>query len=126
VDGSGMAYLAGETWSADFPTTPLAYDGSLTGGQDAFVTQFISDGSGLLYSTYLGGSDWDHGFSIGVDGLAHIYVAGETGSTDFPSTTLAYDTSHNGNYDIFVTKLVATSSNVWPFTLYLPTIKLNL
>ncbi len=105
VDGSGVAYLVGETWSSDFPTTTLPFDGSLTGGQDAFMTQLAADGTSLLTSSYLGGSDWDHGFGIAADGLGHVYVTGETRSTDFPTSTLAYDTSHNGNYDIFVTKL---------------------
>lgn len=105
VDGSGVAYVTGETWSADFPTTTLAFDKALTGDQDAFVTQLNRDGSDLLYSSYLGGSDWDHGFSIGADGLAHVYVTGETRSPDFPISPLAYDDSHNSNYDIFVTKL---------------------
>jgi len=126
VDGSGVAYVTGETWSADFPTTTQAFDGSLTGGQDAFVTQVMSNGSSLLYSTYLGGSDWDHGFSIGADGLAHVYVTGGTRSTDFPTTTLAYDTSHHSDYDIFVTKLrVAESVVPLQFTLYLPAINRN-
>jgi len=126
VDGSSVAYVTGETWSADFPTTTQAFDSSLTGGQDAFVTQLMSDGSSLLYSTYLGGSDWDHGFSIGADGLAHVYVTGETRSTDFPTTTLAYDTSHNANYDIFVTKLGVVETAVpLQSTLYLPAINRN-
>ena len=105
VDGSGVAYLVGETWSSNFPTTTLSLDGSLSGGQDAFVTQISTDGSELLTSSYLGGSDWDHGFGIAADGLGHVYVTGETRSDDFPISPSAYDSSHNGNYDIFATKL---------------------
>ena len=119
VDSTGTAYVVGETWSSDFPTTTLAFDGSLTGGQDAFVTQLTSDGSDLLDSTYLGGSDWDHGLGIAANHLGHVYVTGETRSADFPTTNLAYDTSHNGNYDIFVTKLqmVATAVPLQSLTL---------
>ena len=117
VDGNGVAYLVGETWSSDFPTTTLALDGSLTGGQDAFVAQLATNGTNLLTSSYLGGSDWDHGFGIAADGLGHVYVTGETRSADFPISPSAYDNSHNGNYDIFVTKLRVVQAN---FPAYLP------
>jgi hypothetical protein len=122
VDSNGVAYMTGETWSADFPTTTLAFDGSLTGGQDTYIAQLNSTGSDLLYSTYLGGSDWDHGFAISTDGLGYAYVTGETRSTDFPTTTLAYDTSHNASYDIFVTKLEMVIPSNTKTTVYLPAI----
>jgi hypothetical protein len=121
VDSNGTAYVTGETWSADFPTTTLAFDSSLSGGQDAFISQYNYSGSSLLYSSYLGGSDWDHGFSVGADGLGYVMITGETRSADFPISPLAYDPSHNSGYDVFVSKLSVVGTAV-PLKLYLPAV----
>ena len=59
----------------------------------------------LVYSTYLGGSGEERGLGIAVDGAGNAYVTGYTGSTDFPATPGAYDTTYNGGYDGFVAKL---------------------
>ena len=107
VDTNGNAYITGNTWSTDFPTTVGAFDVSYSGGDhDAFATKLLPDGSALAYSTLLGGSDKDHGNSIAVDINGNAYVTGASNSADFPTTTGAFDTSHNGNYDAFVTKLL--------------------
>lgn len=109
VDGSGNAYITGYTDASDFPTTTGAYDTSHNGDDDIFVTKIDPAGNGtndLLYSTFLGGSgDYNCGEGIAVDGSGYAYVTGTTNSTDFPTTTDAYDTSHNGDYDIFVTRI---------------------
>jgi hypothetical protein len=112
VDASGSAYLTGATDSADFPTTPDAFDRSFNGGlSDAFVTKLASNGASLVYSTFLGGSTNDYGVGIAVDTSGGAYVAGTTGSADFPTTPGAFDRSFNGpfasltGFDIFVTKL---------------------
>ncbi|MCK6469134.1 MAG: SBBP repeat-containing protein [Candidatus Brocadia sinica] len=60
VDGSGNAYVAGYTNSTNFPTVS-PYDGSFNGIDDVFVTKLDASGSGLVYSTYLGGSSYDYG-----------------------------------------------------------------
>jgi hypothetical protein len=62
VDGSGSAYVTGITASADFPTTPGAFDDTYHGGSwwgDAFVAKFNSTGDTLVYATYLGGTSWN-------------------------------------------------------------------
>src|SRR5439155_3430522 len=64
VDGAGNAYVTGLTASTDFPTTVGAFDTSANGGGDAFVTKLNPLGTGLLYSTYLGGSGGDEGLGI--------------------------------------------------------------
>jgi hypothetical protein len=114
VDAGGNAYVTGSTQSADFPVTPDAFQGTDGGGvctpgsvscPDAFVTKLNADGSRLLYSTYLGGSDIDEGFGIALDAARAVYVAGTTISTDFPTTIRAVQRSPAGGNDGFVAKL---------------------
>jgi hypothetical protein len=106
VDGAGNAYVTGETISADFPTTPGAFDTTASSIYSAFVSKLDPTGSSLVYSTYLGGSGtFDHGNAIAVDGTGNAYVSGSTSSTNFPVTAGAFDTTQNGDDDAFVTKL---------------------
>ncbi len=81
------------------------------GGDDAFVTKLSSSGNSLIYSTYLGGSSNDGGFGIAIDTSGSTYVTGWTLSTDFPTTSGAYDTGYNGGGDVFVTKLCESCCN---------------
>jgi len=111
VDGSGCAYVTGEAYSTDFPTAN-PYDGSWNGASDVFITKFSPFGSSLIYSTYLGGNDYDHGYGITVDGSGCAYVTGETRSDDFP-TANPYSGSYNGGYrDVFVAKLSASGDSL--------------
>ncbi len=105
VDPAGNAYVTGIAASVDFPTTPGAFNASLGGAQDAFVTKLNPTGTALVYSTFLGGSDVDSGSSIAVDSSGSVYVTGVTSSSDFPVTSGAFDPSHNGNMDAFVARL---------------------
>jgi hypothetical protein len=110
VDGSGNAYVTGDTGSSDFPTSPGAFDTSFNGGvNDVFVTKLNSTGSDLAYSTYLGGTEIENGWGIAVDGSGSAYLTGKTSSSDFPTTSGAFDTTFNPAYgqDAFVTKLDA-------------------
>jgi hypothetical protein len=86
VDAAGNAYVAGNTTSTNFPTTAGAFQTTNQGSHDAFVTKLNPTGSGLLYSTYLGGSGDDYGNGIAVDGAGDAYVTGSTTSTNFPTT----------------------------------------
>jgi Beta-propeller repeat len=115
VDGEGKAYVTGETSSADFPTTPGAFDTSFNGSADAIVTKLNASGSALIYSTFLGGREaFDRGLGIAVDPEGRAYVTGQTFSADFPTTPGTFDTSFNGSADgsadAFVTKLNASGS----------------
>ncbi len=107
VDGSGNAYVTGDTTSTNFPATPGAYDTTQngTGYYDAFVAKLNGGGSALVYATYVGGSSHDRGSSIAVDGSGNAYVTGYTLSTNFPTTPGAYDTTQNGSTDVFVARL---------------------
>lgn len=111
VDAAGAAYISGRTESWDFPTTTGAFDTS-GGSGDAFVTKLSADGSSLVYSTYLGGSGYDFAQSIAVDAAGAAYATGYTSSSDFPATAGAFDTSNDGGYDAFVTKLSADGSSL--------------
>ncbi len=104
VDSSGNAYVTGATSSGNFPTmNPLqpAYGG---GYRDAFVLELDASGSALVYSTFLGGNDDDHGYGIAVDASGAAYVAGGTYSTNFP-TMNPVQPAYGGNADAFVAKL---------------------
>jgi beta-propeller repeat-containing protein len=110
LDGAGSAFVTGDTVSPDFPTTPGAYDSSFAGDSDGFVTKLNSAGSGLAYSTYLGGNSTELPRGIAVDAGGSAYAAGDTFSQDFPTTTGAYDTTNAGNFDSFVAKLNPTGT----------------
>jgi hypothetical protein len=113
VDGSGAAYVTGCTYSSNFPIlNPYQAD---QGGLDIFVTKLSSSGNSLVYSTYLGGSNDDHGYSIVVDGSGEAYVTGHTFSTDFPAVN-PYQTDQRSE-DIFVTK-VSNSGNSLVYSTY--------
>jgi len=88
-DGGGNAYVTGETQSTNFPGASNV----LRGAQDAFVTKIASDGSTLIYSTYVGGSSADSGDSIALDASGDAFVAGGTQSPDFPTTSGAFQTA---------------------------------
>jgi hypothetical protein len=110
VDSSGNVYVTGMTESADFPIQS-GYDEDYNGGSDVFLSKFGADGA-LLWSTFLGGSDYDRGYDISCDASGNIYIVGYTNSTNFP-TPNGYDTSHNGNYDAFVSKFSEDGSLLW-------------
>jgi hypothetical protein len=116
VDPSGNAYIMGRTedGSPDFPTTSGAYDTTQNGNRDAFITKINQSGSGLLFSTFLGGSSDEYAWGICIDDSRNVYVTGATdgGTTPFPTTTNAYDTTHHGNRDVFVSKLSADGSSL--------------
>jgi hypothetical protein len=111
VDDLGDAYVTGGAGSKDFPTTPGAFQtvNNLAGYNysNAFITVLNPGGSALLYSTYLGGSGADHGNGIALDGAGGVYVAGVASSTNFPTTTGAYQTTNGSNFigTAFIAKL---------------------
>jgi hypothetical protein len=112
VDPSGNAYVTGDTASSNFPTTPGAFQTSLSGYSNAFITKLNPAGSALLYSTYLGGSGNAYGAGIAVDALGNAYVTGGTGSSNFPTTSGAFQTSLVGSSAAFVTKLNPAGSEL--------------
>lgn len=98
VDAAGHAYVTGQTTSSDFPTfrpVQAVYGGPPTGSipgssGDAFVVKLTANGRAFIYSTYLGGSKDEWGFSIGLDRFNNVYVTGFTRSPDYPVTPQAF------------------------------------
>ncbi|UCG59060.1 MAG: SBBP repeat-containing protein, partial [Phycisphaerales bacterium] len=125
VDSGGNIYIVGGTASADFPTTPGAYCRTLTTGGsqafgpcDVFVAKFDRDG-GLIWSTYIGGPDYDRAYAVEVDNQGCVYVAGRAGP-GFPMKNAfqpGFDGVDNGSYGMqnaFVLKLLPDGSDlIW-------------
>ena len=106
VDASGNIHVAGHTRSSDFPVTPGAPQSKFSGNSDCFLAKLSNDGSGLLYSTYLGGLEnefAEHRPWLGSDGA--FFLTGVTSSPDFPTTMGAFQQSRKGRTDGFVTKV---------------------
>jgi len=113
IDASGNAYVTGNFYISNFPTTTGAYQTMNKGAFDAFVTKLNATGSALVYSTYLGGNGDDGGLGIAVDSAGNAYVTGQTGSTaNFPMLN-APQATFGGYYDAFVTKLNSNGSGLW-------------
>jgi Beta-propeller repeat len=125
VDAAGDAYVAGTTTSANYPTTPGAFQTTYhtaTNGPsigDAFVTKLNATGTGLVYSTYVGGGSEDGASSIALDASGNAYVTGWTRSTDFPTVnpiqatkSQGVDSNNNPNSDVFVTTLNSSGSGL--------------
>ena len=112
VDGSGNAYVAGSIGSTEV-TFPVAVGPDVTynGGGDAFVAKVNASGTALVYCGYIGGSDYDSGEGIAVDGSGNAYVTGETQSTEatFPAI-VGPDLTYNGSNDAFVAKVNASGT----------------
>ena len=117
VDASGCAYIAGKTFSPDFPVTPNAFQKTFKAesGFNYFVAKLNPEGTGLIYSTYLGGTTEDNNYysaiGLGLDGFGNVYIAGGTYETDFPITANAFqkvNTFQSG----FISKLSETGSTL--------------
>ena len=115
LDNSGNVYVTGHTDSPNFPTTRGAYDTSFNDrsddNSDIFISKLNSSLSSLSASTYLGGSNIDHGNAIALDSSGNVYVTGDTRSSDFPTTSGAYDTSFSG-FGVYISKLNSTLSSI--------------
>ena len=104
VDASQNVYIAGYTYSSDFPTQN-ALQSKNAGNSDAFVVELNAAGTSLLFSTYFGGAGIDKVFGMALDGAGSVYVTGSTLSNDFPTTLNAAQITNAGQGDAFVFKL---------------------
>jgi hypothetical protein len=116
VGPDGATYVAGWTYSPDFPTTPGAFDTTYDEGGfggDAFVSKLDPSGSALAYSTFLGGGNSDFASAMAVDAEGAVYMGGYIRASDFPTTPGAFDPAFNGGCcDAFLTKLNPQGSDL--------------
>jgi hypothetical protein len=108
LDSADDIYLQGRTYSSDFPTLN-PYQASNAGSPDLALAKLTSSGSGLIYSTYLGGSDIEYAKGVESNGSPEVHIYGETFSDDFP-TRNAYMSSLPGNRSLLVGKLASSGS----------------
>ncbi|MER3422425.1 MAG: hypothetical protein C4293_03540, partial [Nitrospiraceae bacterium] len=118
IDSGGNADVTGSTGSTNFPSTAGAFQIAKGGGTDAFVIKLNSAGTGIIYSTYLGGSGDDSGSDIAVDFAGNAYVTGTTLSDNFP-TVNAIQGARGGLRDAFVTKLNSNGTAPLVYSTYL-------
>lgn len=90
VDSSKSIYVAGESNSQDFPTTPGVFQSSLVSSRDCFVAKYNADGSNLIFSTFIGGDGIDRSLDISVSDQGKIYLAGSSSSNNFPVSPNAF------------------------------------
>ena len=113
VDGNENAYVTGYTQSTNYDVTAGAFQTTYGGGAyDVFVTKLNPTGTGLIYSTYIGGSADDSGLDIALDGGDNVYVTGYTESNNYDVTAGAFQTTYGGGTDAFVTKLNSTGTGL--------------
>ncbi|WP_410320262.1 SBBP repeat-containing protein [Methanobrevibacter sp.] len=120
VDSLGNVYIIGFTNSANFPVTPNAFQKTINGSQDAFLTVLNPEGTGLIYSTFLGGSIVDRAWALAIGDNGTAYIQGITNSLNFPVTADAYQKDKDGvnwslddpdditfqnSFDLFLSKL---------------------
>jgi hypothetical protein len=116
VDGTGQAYVTGPTQSIDYITTPTSLHPSPLGGENGFVSKINPEGTQLVYSTYLGGSNTDIPTGIAVDGSGNAYVTGHTSSSSDFTTLTPMRPWAGGSTDAFVGKLNSDGTAMLMFT----------
>jgi len=107
VSNNDMIYIAGTTSSVDFPVINSfsdTYNGGATHYGDMFISCLNNELTMLPASTYLGGSDDENSGQIIIDEIGNIIISGASSSLDFPIVGIGYDTTHNGNSDVFISK----------------------
>jgi fibronectin type 3 domain-containing protein len=108
VDEVGNVWVTGYTSSPNFPTTSDALDPSHNGNDDVFIAQLATNGT-LLYSTYLGSGGWETGEDLVLDEAGNVWVTGFT-TRDFPTTSNAFDTTKEGDWDAFLLQIAGNGS----------------
>jgi hypothetical protein len=109
---NGDLLIAGATGSADFPVTVGAYDENGGLPQDLFVTRLTSDGSALVYSTFIGGAEVDVLEAVSISPGEEVTLAGLTISSDYPTTSGAFSGILKGARDPYVTRLSASGDSL--------------
>ena len=112
-DDMNFVYFTGYTKVLNFPITTGVFQNTYAGGIDAYVTKMAADGTSMIYSTYMGGSDWEIAYGIGVNSSYEPYIAGFCRSSNFPVTAGSVQpTSNGGLVESFVAKLSADGTSL--------------
>jgi hypothetical protein len=117
TDSSYNYLISGMTESEFFPTSNDAYQETYGGGTDAFLARISSDGSTLVFSSYLGGDEEEFGLGLDVDSEDNIILCGPTSSDNFPVINALHETYRGGLHDIYASKWTPSGENI--FTTYL-------
>ena len=112
LDAALNVYVTGTTSSSNFPTAGSPLFSSSRGSSDVFVTKLNTNGTALLYSSFVGGSGQDEGYGIALDTSGNIYLTGTTASTNFPIKNAYQPDYGGGTRDAFVTKLTAPAYSI--------------
>lgn len=112
VNASGEAYVTGHAGAANFPTTPGAFQTVHGGSLDVFVTKLNATGTGLIYSTFIGGTGADQGYDIKINAAGEAYVTGVASKAGFPYTPGAFQTTLTAGYGALIAKLNAAGSSL--------------
>ena len=112
TDEAGNVFVSGFTYSEDFPTSGTPYDSTHNGSGDIFIAKFNNNLSILSSATFIGGSNFEESHAIALDSAQNVFIAGYTGSLEFPSTPGVYDDTFNANHDAIITKMDNDLSNI--------------
>jgi len=112
TDDAGNVFITGFTYSDDFPTAGMSYDSTHNGSGDMYVAKFNNRLTILSAATFIGGTSFDESHAIAIDSMQNVFIAGYTGSMEYPITAGVYDTTFNANYDAIITKLDPNLSEV--------------
>ncbi|MHA2432514.1 MAG: SBBP repeat-containing protein [Candidatus Thorarchaeota archaeon] len=113
ADSDGNIWVTGVTRSVNFPTTPDAYNRTYGGGNtDVFAIKLDGKNGSLIYSTYIGGSAYEVPQGIQIDPEGNVWICGETGSSDFPTTPFAYNSTLGGPIDMFILSLSGSNGSL--------------
>ncbi|MFH0867244.1 MAG: PKD domain-containing protein [Bacteroidota bacterium] len=104
-DTLGNIYEGGRSFGQGYPVTTGAYQVLFSGNVDLAIGKLNPTGSAFIYATYIGGTFDEYAQSMITDYSGNLYIYGSCGSTDYPVTSGSFDNSHNGGYDIIMTKL---------------------
>jgi hypothetical protein len=118
----GKPIIVGLSWNSSYPTSSGAYQKTVKGNSDGILTKMNDDCTAVIFSTFYGGAQWEEPRGLDYDADGNIYIAGETISTDFPVTAMAYQKTAGGNSqaDAFVLKFSPDGSQLI-FSTYLGT-----
>ncbi len=109
IDSTNQVYVLGNTNSQDFPITINAYDSTYS-NIESYIFKLDSTGTSLLYSSFLGGNDYEMAFGLNVVSPSEVYITGLSRSSNFPTTTNGYDLVLDGDEDAFVSIFNTTTS----------------